>query len=72
LAEEAGLAKPMTKRRVVELTEALLSKLPGVTTDHSVTGGVAKVIQNRCELSLKRARFLPGDRLRVFHSFIRS
>jgi serine/threonine-protein kinase HipA len=49
LAEEAGLAKPMMKRRVLELAEALLSKLPAVTTDDSTTVAVAKVIQSRCE-----------------------
>ena len=49
LAEEAGLAKPMTKRRVLELAEAVLSTLPTVTTDHPVTAAVAKVIQSRCE-----------------------
>ncbi len=49
LAEEAGLAKPMMKRRVLELAEALISKLPTVTTDHPVTVAVAKVIQSRCE-----------------------
>jgi serine/threonine-protein kinase HipA len=49
LAEEAGLAKPMMKRRVLELAEALVSKLPTVTTDHPVTVVVAKVIQSRCE-----------------------
>src|SRR5664280_1261307 len=45
LAEEAGLAKPMMKRRVLELAEAVVSKLPTVTTDHPVTAAVARVIQ---------------------------
>jgi serine/threonine-protein kinase HipA len=49
LAEEAGLAKPMMKRRVSELAEAVASKLPAVTTDHPVTAAIAKVIQRRCE-----------------------
>jgi len=49
LAEEAGLARPMMKRRVQELAEALVSKLPMVTTNHPVTLAVAKVIQSRCE-----------------------
>jgi len=49
LAEEAGLAKPMMKRRVLELAEVVASKLPTVTTDHPVTVAVAKVIQSRCE-----------------------
>lgn len=49
LAEEAGLAKPMMKRRVLELAQAVVSKLPTVTTNHPVTAAVAKVIQSRCE-----------------------
>ena len=53
LAEEAGLAKPMIKRRVVELAEASLSALPSVTTDHPVTAGVAKLLQSRSERAAK-------------------
>jgi len=53
LAEEAGLAKPMMKRRVLELAEAVVSKLPAVTTDHPVTIAVAKVIQDRCERKIR-------------------
>jgi hypothetical protein len=49
LAEEAGLAKPMMKRRVLELAVAVVSKLPAVTIDHPVTVAVAKVLQSRCE-----------------------
>jgi serine/threonine-protein kinase HipA len=54
LAEEAGLAKPITKRRVGDVAEWIVAKLPGVTNDHPVTVRVAKSIQHRCELSLKR------------------
>jgi serine/threonine-protein kinase HipA len=53
LAEEAGLAKPMMKRRVLELAEAVVAKLPTVTTDHPVTAAVAKVIQSRCERKMR-------------------
>jgi serine/threonine-protein kinase HipA len=53
LAEEAGLAKPMTKRRVVELAETILSTLPTVTTDHPVTASVAKLLQSRCQRAAK-------------------
>jgi len=53
LAEEAGLAKPMTKRRVVELAETILSTLPTVTTDHPVTASVAKLLQSRCQRTAK-------------------
>jgi serine/threonine-protein kinase HipA len=54
LAQEAGLGKPMTKRRVVELAEAVTEKLRAVTNDHPVTLGVMRAIQSRCELILKR------------------
>jgi serine/threonine-protein kinase HipA len=53
LAEEAGLAKPMMKRRVLELAEAVVSKLPTVTTDHPVTAAVAKAIQGRGEEKIR-------------------
>jgi serine/threonine-protein kinase HipA len=56
LAEEAGLAKPMTKRRGVELAEIILSTLPTVTTDHSVTASVAKLLQSRCDRAVKSFR----------------
>ena len=53
LAEEAGLAKSMMKSRVLELAEAVMSKLPTVTTDHPITAAVAKVIQGRCEEKIR-------------------
>ena len=53
LAEEAGLAKPMMKRRVLELAEAVVSKLPTVTADHPVMAAVAKLIQSRCERKIR-------------------
>jgi serine/threonine-protein kinase HipA len=53
LADETGLAKPMVKRRVMELAELVLSKLSGVATEHPVTIAVADLIQVRCE-STKR------------------
>ncbi|MCL4178855.1 MAG: type II toxin-antitoxin system HipA family toxin [Verrucomicrobia bacterium] len=56
LAEEAGLAKPLMKRRVLELAEAVVSKLPPVTTDHPVTIAVAAVIRSRCERSVRSFR----------------
>ena len=54
LAEESGLAKPMMRPRVLELAEAVISNLPMVTTDHPVTLSVAKLIQDRCERTIKR------------------
>jgi serine/threonine-protein kinase HipA len=56
LAEEAGLARPLMKRRVLELAEAVVSKLPPVTTDHPVTIAVAAVIGSRCERSVRSFR----------------
>jgi hypothetical protein len=43
----------MMKRRVLELAEAVVSKLPTVTADHPVTAAVAKVIQSRCEKKIR-------------------
>jgi len=43
----------MTKRRVVELAETILSTLPTVTTDHPVTASVAKLLQSRCQRTAK-------------------
>ncbi len=56
MAEEAGLAKPMMKPRVLELAKALISSLPAVTINHPVTIAAAKVIQNRCERLVKGFR----------------
>lgn len=52
LAEEAGLARPMVRRRVPELAELILSKLPAVTTDHPVVLAVAKLIRESCARGL--------------------
>jgi serine/threonine-protein kinase HipA len=52
LAEEAGLAKPMLKRRVSEVAESILTKLPEVTTKHPVALDIAKLIRGRCERTL--------------------
>jgi serine/threonine-protein kinase HipA len=47
LAYEAGLAKPMVKQRVQELTETVLSKTPDLITEHPTTKAVAALIQSR-------------------------
>jgi len=52
MAQEAGLAKPMVKRRVPELAELILSKIPEVTTNHPVVRAVAKLIQGNCERTI--------------------
>jgi serine/threonine-protein kinase HipA len=54
LAEEAGLAKPMVTRRVLELGEAIEAALPSVTTEHPVTAAVVKVLQGRSERLLRK------------------
>ena len=54
LAEEAGLAKPMGKRRVWELVETVLAKMPDLLTEHSATKAVAALIQSRCTRTVEK------------------
>jgi serine/threonine-protein kinase HipA len=54
LAEVAGLAKPMVRRRVPDLAESILSKMPTLTTDHPVVQAVAKLIQGNCNRTIMR------------------
>jgi serine/threonine-protein kinase HipA len=49
MAEEAGLAKPIVKRRVFELSELVLSKLPNVHLDHATAIGVSNLIEANCK-----------------------
>lgn len=49
LAEEAGLAKPLVRRRVVELADAILATLPKLEIRSPVAEGVATLIQKRSE-----------------------
>ncbi len=49
LAEEAGLAKPLVRRRVVELVDAILTILPKLEVRSPVAGDVAVLIQKRAE-----------------------
>lgn len=53
LAEEAGLGKPMVKRRILAVAASIISKLPEVTTEHTVGIGVAKLIHSRCERTIQ-------------------
>ena len=53
MAEESGLAKPFVKRRVPELAEMILSKLPEVVTSHPISRGVASYIENHCKRTIK-------------------
>ncbi|HEY3760463.1 MAG TPA: type II toxin-antitoxin system HipA family toxin [Verrucomicrobiae bacterium] len=54
LADEAGLAKPMVKRRVSELAHRVLENLPQIADENPVSVAVAKLIQNNCEYQLAR------------------
>ena len=54
LAEEAGLSKPLVKKRVLELADALLAALGGATNDHPVMLSVAKLIKSRCEQTMMK------------------
>ena len=56
LAEEGGLAKPMVRRRVPELAELILSRMPAVTTDNQVVLAVAKLIQGNCDRTIKKIK----------------
>jgi serine/threonine-protein kinase HipA len=49
LAEEAGLAKPIVRRRVPELAEAIIAALDKMEIAHSVAEAVAAMIRKRCE-----------------------
>lgn len=49
LAAEAGLAKPLLKRRLQEIAEAIASKLPEVTSQYPQAEGVSKLIRGNCE-----------------------
>ena len=54
LADEAGLAKPMVKRRVQEVAETVLSKAPKLIIEHPTTETVAALIQARCTKTLQK------------------
>lgn len=54
LAEQAGLAKPLVRRRVPELAKAVSDATGKVTLDHEVARNVGALIRKRCEATLKR------------------
>jgi hypothetical protein len=56
LAEEAGLAKPMVKRRVPELAETIIATLPGLEIADPFAEAVASLIQQRCERAMNSFR----------------
>ena len=45
LGEEAGFTRPLVKRRVPELAEAVVKELDQITIDHPVANGVAAFIK---------------------------
>jgi serine/threonine-protein kinase HipA len=48
-AEEAGLAKPMVRRRVLEVLEKILSALPALEQVDNTTEAIARLIVGRCD-----------------------
>ena len=55
LAEEAGLAKPMVRRRVLELAEFIRLKLPD-QADNAIAWDVARLMEGNCERTIRRFR----------------
>jgi serine/threonine-protein kinase HipA len=56
LAEEAGLAKPLVRRRVPELAQGVLAAMSRQAIANPVAEGVATLIRKRCETALNRFR----------------
>lgn len=56
LAEDAGLAKPMVRKRVPELAERTRAQLENIDIDHPMTDKLADMIAARCDLVLGRFR----------------
>ena len=53
LAEDAGLGKPLVKRRVSELAKSLLETLPAVDTGNPAAEKVASILRRRAEAAIK-------------------
>jgi len=56
LAEDAGLAKPLVRRRVPELAEAVLSNLDKTGIEHPVAEALAEQIRERSDAFQNRIR----------------
>jgi serine/threonine-protein kinase HipA len=56
LAEDAGLAKPLVRRRVPELAEAVLSNLDKTGIEHPVAEALAEQIRKRSDAFQNRIR----------------
>lgn len=48
MAEECGLAKPLVKKRILELSESVISVLDKIDINNSVAEGVKSVIKRHC------------------------
>lgn len=48
MADECGLAKPLVKKRILELSESVISALDKIEIDHSVAEGVKSIIKKHC------------------------
>jgi len=55
-AEEAGLSKPMVRRRVMEVIEAILSALPALELVDDTTEAVSRLIAARCDQAKRLLR----------------
>jgi serine/threonine-protein kinase HipA len=55
-AEQAGLAKPMVKRRVMEVIEAILSTLPALELVDGTAEAVSRLIGARCDQAKRLSR----------------
>ena len=49
LAEDAGRAKPLVRRRVPELAETVISNLGNTRFEHPVAEALAVQIRDRCQ-----------------------
>jgi serine/threonine-protein kinase HipA len=56
LAEDTGLAKPLVRRRVPELAEAVLSNLDQTGIEHPVAEALAEQMRERCNAFQNRIR----------------
>jgi serine/threonine-protein kinase HipA len=55
-AEEAGLAKPMVRRRVTEVIEKMLSALPAAALVDGTTEAIVRLIGARCDQATRLLR----------------
>jgi hypothetical protein len=56
LATDAGLAKPLVRARLLEVTDRVMAALPNIPTPNSVSEQVANLIRHRCETAANRFR----------------